>query len=110
MHFRGLEPGCIAFCAFGFSPDFDLPEITGARFKLNWWPVGQAVDVGAINLAAIKNQLLEVVIKADHHLSSSLHLIVSILNHPGKSWFFYSKSKGVHDMVGFEMGYFHVLP
>lgn len=110
VYFRCLEPSGVAFGAFGFSSDSDPPKIAGARLEPDRRSVRKTVDAGAINLATIEDDLLEVAISTYQDLGRSLYFIASILNDPGKGRFFYSEAQGVYNVVGLEMGYFHHLP
>ncbi|MBK8138157.1 MAG: hypothetical protein IPK52_20475 [Chloroflexi bacterium] len=85
VHLRGLKPGGVALRVVVFAPDADLPEIAGARLERDRGAIGQTVDAGAFDPAAVEKDLLEVAVTTDHDLRGGLYRILGFTDDPGKS-------------------------
>ena len=68
------------------------------------------LDASAIHLATVKDDLLEMAVQTDQHLSSRLGRVAGVLNNPGEGRFLDGIPQRVRHMVGLEMADFHDSP
>src|SRR5689334_23738467 len=110
IHLCHLEPRIFAFGSLSFAPNLNFPEVACTWCKLDGGSITETVDTLSFNLAAIEDDLIEVLVKTDRDLSSNLDSIGSIFNDPREGWLFDSEAQRVYHMVSLEMSYFHYFP